>query len=200
MGRYIKDLYNRLVRPIFTINDTPHAIALGVSLGVFLGLTPTVGFQIILVLAIGTLIRANRIIGVLLTWISNPITFLPMYYAYYWFGGKLMGLDLWTFNTFSRKVDGIMTVKDDAGYFGIFEQLMHDIGLPLFLGSLIIASVISLPLYPWVRFVLNRHRKNGNSASNTKAQDGAGPASEEAKAQNPADRLSEEKVFAGKPE
>ncbi|MBU0754233.1 MAG: DUF2062 domain-containing protein [Planctomycetes bacterium] len=87
-----KSLYDRFIRPIFTINDTPHAVALGVSMGVFIGLTPTVGYQMLLVVLIGTLIRANRIVAVLVTWISNPVTAVPLYYAYYWFGCKVLGV------------------------------------------------------------------------------------------------------------
>ena len=89
VNRFKGYFYKKFVQPIFTINDTPHSIALGVALGVFVALTPTMGAQMLIILVVGTLIKANRIIGVLLVWISNPVTIIPMYYGYYWLGGQV---------------------------------------------------------------------------------------------------------------
>jgi uncharacterized protein (DUF2062 family) len=174
--------YNKIIRPIFTINDTPHAIALGVSLGVFIGLTPTVGYQMILVLILGTLLRANRIIAILLTWMSNPITAIPMYYGYYWVGCKILSVEHWTFSTFSPKLQSIWSGEEATGFWtriaGVFAKLASEIGLPLFLGSLIIATVVSVPLYPWTLRALRRYRKeNGfNNSAGTKPGGASGAA------------------------
>jgi len=147
------------MRSVFTINDTPHSIALGVSFGLFVALTPTVGFQMLIVAVIGTFIKANRIIGVILCWISNPITFIPMYYGYYWVGGGLLGIEQWTFSNFSDRMDGIYAVKEQLGYFALVEQLSYETLLPLFVGSLIIATLFSVPLYPLMLYVMVRHQK-----------------------------------------
>ena len=40
----------RLIRRLLSLDDTPHAIALGTAIGMFIGLTPTVGIQMIIVL------------------------------------------------------------------------------------------------------------------------------------------------------
>lgn len=155
-------LYKKFIKPIFTINDTPHSIALGVVLGVFVALTPTVGFQMITVAVIGTFIKANRIIGVILCWISNPITFIPMYYGYYWVGGKVLATDLWTFGNFSEKMNGVLAARETVGYVEAFKQLGADTLLPMFVGSLIVATVFSIPLYPITLSALIKHRtRNG---------------------------------------
>jgi uncharacterized protein (DUF2062 family) len=67
-----------------------------VGLGVFWGLTPTVGFQTPLLLgvwgaarAIGW--RASLVQNLAWTWINNPITMLPLYYLFYVTGQILMG-------------------------------------------------------------------------------------------------------------
>jgi len=159
----LRAFYNKILRPIFTINDTPHAVALGVSLGVFIGLTPTVGYQIALALIIGTFLKANRIIAVLVTWIANPITALPMYYTYYWLGCKLMGTEVWGFNTFAPKITQIWRIDGEAGLFArvamVFSELASEIGLPLFIGSIVIAFTLSIPLYPLTRWALLKKRK-----------------------------------------
>lgn len=157
MYRYI---YNKLIRPIFTINDTPHSIALGVALGVFVSLTPTVGFQMLTVVIIGTFIKANRIIAAVLCWISNPVTTLPMYYGYYWLGATILGLDLWAFKNFSTRIDGFMNDIDRLGYWTSLTKLGSETLLPLWLGSLIIAVVVSIPLYPLTRRALRKHRES----------------------------------------
>jgi uncharacterized protein (DUF2062 family) len=157
-------LYNKLIRPIFTINDTPHSIALGVAFGMFVALTPTVGLQILTIAVIGTLIKANRIIGFILCWISNPITLIPMYYGYYWLGGKVLNIQLLTFGTFSDKIDRIVETTEKFGYLVLFKQLGYEFALPLWVGSLIIAFVVSAPLYPITRYALRRHRQKHESS------------------------------------
>ena len=71
-------LHEKLVARLLTINDTPHAIALGSAIGLFLAMTPTVGVQVILAVAICTVVRANRIAAVVLVFVSNPLTMLPI--------------------------------------------------------------------------------------------------------------------------
>jgi uncharacterized protein (DUF2062 family) len=151
-------IHKKLIRPIFTINDTPHSIALGVTLGVFVSLTPTVGIQMLLAVIIGTFIKANRIIAALLCWISNPITILPMYYSYYWLGGKILGIDLWTFGNFSDRLNELILTKEQLGYFSALKQLGFETALPLWVGSLIIATILTLPVYPLTLYALHRHR------------------------------------------
>jgi uncharacterized protein (DUF2062 family) len=151
--------FRKFIKPIFTINDTPHSIALGVVLGVFVALTPTVGFQMITVAVIGTFIKANRIIAIILCWISNPITFIPMYYGYYWVGGKVLAVELWTFSNFSEKMNGVLAARESLGYVEAFKQLGSETLLPLFVGSLILATVFSIPLYPITMSALIKYRK-----------------------------------------
>ena len=158
----MKYLYRRFIRPIFTINDTPHAVALGVWLGMFIGFSPTVGFQLILVAIIGTFIRANRIIALILCWVSNPVTFIPMYYGYYWLGAKIMGIsaeEVWTFANFSRKIDRFILEMSEQGYLSSIARLGAEILEPLVLGSFLVAIVISTPLYPLTRYFLARRKR-----------------------------------------
>ena len=158
MLRYI---HKKLIRPIFTINDTPHSIALGVAMGFFISLTPTVGIQMLTAVIVGTLIKANRIIAAILCWISNPVTILPMYYTYYWLGGKILGIDLWTFGNFSDRLSDLMATTEQLGYFSALKQLGFEAALPLWVGSLIIATVLTLPIYPLTLYALHRHRNRG---------------------------------------
>jgi uncharacterized protein (DUF2062 family) len=125
----------------------------------FIALTPTVGFQMILVILIGTAINANRIIALILCWISNPLTFLPMYYGYYYLGAKILGRDLWIFSSFSRKMEEFLEAKQDLGYMGTIELFGSEFIWPLWVGSLILALVAAIPCYPAVLYAVRRQRR-----------------------------------------
>ena len=66
-----------LLRGILMLEDTPHSIALGTSIGMAIGLTPTVGIQMILVMCTAwlthKLFHFNRVAALITVYISNPI-------------------------------------------------------------------------------------------------------------------------------
>lgn len=80
-----------LIYRILGVADTPHRIAWGVSLGFLIAVTPTFGVQIMLYVALSTLLRANKISGVPLLFITNPLTLVPVYYAEWRLGCKMLG-------------------------------------------------------------------------------------------------------------
>jgi uncharacterized protein len=63
------------IKRILRLSGTPHAIAFGVALGVFVSFTPFLGFHIGITLVIAWLVGANAIAGALGTAIGNPLTF-----------------------------------------------------------------------------------------------------------------------------
>lgn len=66
-------------------------IARGVGIGLLVGLTPTVGFQTLLMLAGCLLIRGNFPAAFTISWVSNPFTLPPMIFAYHQLGQWLFG-------------------------------------------------------------------------------------------------------------
>ena len=74
IGRYY---YLRLIR----LKGTPHALALGAALGVYVGITPTIPFHTILIFILTIATRSSFLAGLITSWlICNPITYLPLYY------------------------------------------------------------------------------------------------------------------------
>lgn len=61
-------------------------VARGVAVGLFVGLTPTIGFQTVLMLAFCALLRGNFIAAFAVSWVSNPLTVTPLYVGYYLLG------------------------------------------------------------------------------------------------------------------
>ena len=66
------------------------AIAGGLSLGVFIALTPTIPFQMLLATGGAVMFRVNLPIALAACWITNPLTVLPIYMSA-WKFGKYMG-------------------------------------------------------------------------------------------------------------
>jgi hypothetical protein len=67
-----------VIYKILHADDTPHRIALGVAVGLVTAFSPLIGLHMVLALLMSTLVGANRAISVLVVWVSNPATFLPI--------------------------------------------------------------------------------------------------------------------------
>ena len=65
--------------------------ARGLAAGVFTGCYPFFGLQIVLGVGLASLVRGNHLLAAAGTWISNPLTSLPLYWFNYQVGSWLMG-------------------------------------------------------------------------------------------------------------
>jgi len=72
--KYISKLKEYIIR-LSKKGLTPHEIALGVALGVFVASMPLFGIHTITGIALASLLRVNTLIVLLGTQISNPLTF-----------------------------------------------------------------------------------------------------------------------------
>ncbi len=68
---------------ILRISATPHEVALGVAVGIFLACSPFFGLHIILAIFFSWLLRANFAAAIIGTIFSNPLTFLLIVMADY---------------------------------------------------------------------------------------------------------------------
>ena len=70
-----------LLRTILMLDDTSHSIALGSAIGMFIGLSPTGGIQMMLVMLTSLLTRKffrfNVMAALIMVYISNPLTAIP---------------------------------------------------------------------------------------------------------------------------
>ncbi len=73
--RLLRYFYIRFLR----MQGSPQAIARGIAAGVFAGSFPLLGFQTIIGVAIAALVRGNKIMAAAGTWISNPLTYVPIF-------------------------------------------------------------------------------------------------------------------------
>lgn len=76
---------------ILRLSASPHAIALGVALGVAISWTPFLGFHIVMAMATAYVLGGSVIAATLGTGFGNPVTF-PFIWALCWeFGNAMLG-------------------------------------------------------------------------------------------------------------
>lgn len=144
-----------LLRSILMLDDTPHSIALGTAIGMFVGMTPTVGIQMLIVLSVGFLVRPffsfNRIAAVLTVYVTNPFTIIPIYWFNYQVGTLFVPSNV-TYEDF------VAVVQFDrrGDWFGRAMSLISELGSPLLIGCLVVATVCSLLTYPSMRWLIRR--------------------------------------------
>lgn len=135
------------LRAILREQDTPHSIALGTAIGIFVGFTPTVGIQVIIVLTIALLtspfFRFSRLAAVLAVQISNPLTMVPIYWANYKLGTIFTKRHL-NYDEFA----GLFQYDTFSAWMQTLKDIMFTAGTPLLIGSLIVSTCLALATYP----------------------------------------------------
>ena len=76
---------------IWQQEGTPGQRARGLAAGVFCGCFPFFGFQTLLGIGLASVIRGNHLIAAAGTWISNPFTYIPLFWFNYRLGTILLG-------------------------------------------------------------------------------------------------------------
>lgn len=73
------------------LQGDPHSLALGVAIGLFIGITPTIPLHTALIIILAWLLRGNVLAALIAaTAISNPLTWLPQYYFCWQLGEWLL--------------------------------------------------------------------------------------------------------------
>ena len=82
----------RLLEATGCLKGDAEAMARGVAVGLFIGLTPTVGFQTPLMILGCVLMRGNFVAAFMVSWVSNPFTMGPLYWGFHTVGQGLFRL------------------------------------------------------------------------------------------------------------
>ena len=89
--KLIKILKYKKILSLFLKQDgTPFFNAKGLAVGVFCGCFPFFGFQTLLGLFLARVARGNLFLAAIGTWISNPFTYVPLYFFNYKVGSFLL--------------------------------------------------------------------------------------------------------------
>ncbi len=128
------------------------SLAGGLSLGLFVAFTPSLGFQMFICAIAAIPLRVNLPIALAACWITNPLTAIPIYAFAYEIGRHLL--------------EHTRVLEFALGLFGIEGKTKHFVGIGIYLwtGCLLIAIVTAILgnvavrlLWNWWHSVKVRH-------------------------------------------
>ena len=132
-------IYKKILSLFRHQNGSPFFNAKGLAIGVFSGCFPFFGFQTLLGVFFAKLVKGNIFFAAIGTWISNPFTYIPLYYFNYKVGSIF-------FNNSSNIIVEKNLVIDDLWKQGSIFSLRLIIGSSFvgFLLALISGSIVFL--------------------------------------------------------
>jgi len=133
----LKHKFNEFVEKAKKLQGDPHHIAMGMALGVFVGVTPTFPFHTAIALFLAFVFRGSKPAAVIGVWFGNPLT-MPFFYL----GSYMIGTFLLGYSTF-------FDIKDES-ITGLLE-LGLDTTLALLTGGVILGIPPALGTYFIVR-------------------------------------------------
>jgi uncharacterized protein (DUF2062 family) len=74
-----------------SLQGDPHYVAMGMAVGVFVAVTPTIPFHTAIAVAMAFALKASKPAAIIGVWFSNPITIPPFYYGSYKLGMLMLG-------------------------------------------------------------------------------------------------------------
>lgn len=129
---------------LFYINDPAWKIALTFSIGLFIGMSPLIGFHTILALAVAFIFRLNKLVILVAVYFTNPWTIVPIYTFSTLIGAKILG----------RKIN----ITIDWSHITL-SDLIHNMGsllLPFVTGTIIVGFVLSVLSYIVIYAILSK--------------------------------------------
>lgn len=153
-------LLRRTFRYLLKLRGSADKVALGISIGVFVAFTPTIGFQWLCALVLATLFRVSRPAALLPILITNPVTIPPTFYIAYrvgllfWSGPPAMDI----YNALVRLMKGVGMLNFYQAYIRLreFFGLGMDAMVPLWIGGVLLGLLSALITYPISRRLVQR--------------------------------------------
>lgn len=156
-------LRTRLIEPITSAQGTPESIARGGALGMWVALTPTVGIQMPLVLVLSVPLAANVPVGLAMCWITNPVTLVFFYFAFYWLGALMLGRSP---EGFGAVAGNLREAFGDGGSMAdALAVLGGELMWPMLVGSVVVASACAFPTYHLLLWIFRRRVTSQEEAS-----------------------------------
>ncbi len=136
-------------------DDPPHRLALGGAIGMFVAFTPAVGFQMMINFFLAWLLRANKVIGLPIVWITNPATIVPIYYFCYVVGRSMLGWEAVHRDWWTR------LAQPPPGWWAtvaFYWSRLIEIAAPLWLGCSVIGLLLAYPTYYGLYYIVRNYR------------------------------------------
>ncbi|MCB2147741.1 MAG: DUF2062 domain-containing protein [Deltaproteobacteria bacterium] len=129
-----RERFGQMLVRMRQLEGSPHYLALGMAVGIFVSITPIIPLQTIVAVFLAFLVRGSKSAAALGTWLSNPLTIPVVYYANYKLGCMLLG--------YQKTLDSIA--------FDSFSQLMGlglEVTWAMIVGGVVIGAVLGVAAY-----------------------------------------------------
>ena len=149
------------MRSILRARGSPEAIALGFTIGIFIGFMPLYGVQMLIAGVLATALGASRIPAMTAVWVTNPLTAIPIYGFCYRVGLYLLG---YSASRGWAKIEEILHGGEGSWLVVMFEkmgqliELSSRILVPLIVGCTTLGLLFGLLSYPFVVRLVKGHR------------------------------------------
>lgn len=143
----LRDKLKAYLLDVLRIKTSPHSIALGFSIGTFIGILPTPGFGVLiglLVILIDRRISKLALFGALAFW--NPLTLTPLYFLSYRIGDALFG------------------TSHVTRYRIVLLNQVYNFTRRYLVGNLILAILFSISTYFLVRMIAQNYQNSKKGA------------------------------------
>ena len=145
--RLKKDINYKKILSLFSHqNGSPFFNAKGLAIGVFSGCFPFFGFQTLIGVCLAKLAKGNIFLAAIGTWISNPFTYIPLYYFNYKVGSIFLN------NSTDNVIEKNLVIDDLWKQGSIFS-------LRLLLGSSCVGLLLALISGSFIFFIFQRKKK-----------------------------------------
>ncbi len=118
-----------------------HGVARAFLIGIFFAFIP-MPFQMVAAVLFAIWFNANLPLSVILVWISNPVTMPPIFYFNYKIGALVLDRP-------------VLNFEFQLSWSWLSERLM-DIGIPLYLGSLLVGTICACLAYLTIQYLWRR--------------------------------------------
>lgn len=144
---------------LLRLRGTPHSIAMGAAIGVFIGLTPTIPFHTIAILAISVITRTSLIAALITSVVvCNPLTYIAIYYF-----SLVLGNLVTPFTLNWEKIKSVLNVVLSDGSLETRIQPLLSMGYEATIVMLVGGTVLALPFaiatYYGFLFLIVSYRK-----------------------------------------
>lgn len=140
--RRVRFIYLKLLR----LRDKPQVLAKGLGVGVFAGCFPFFGLQSPIGIVLAAICRGSKLAAVAATWISNPLTYVPLYVFNYKIGKLLLG------------IEDTVLLPLDLESFTTFREQGSAFAIALLTGSFVTGTVLATITYFYSLAILERWR------------------------------------------
>jgi uncharacterized protein (DUF2062 family) len=132
------------VKRVKKLEGDPHYIAMGIAIGVFVGITPTMPFHTVIAVALAFILRGSKAAAALGVWFCNPITAPFFYLGSYKTGMFIFGNSA----PFDVKYESILELL----------KLGMDVTMAMIAGGVILGILPGIAAYFITRNIIRRIR------------------------------------------